>query len=130
MVGGGRKSVNLPWLGGPEWGPETVYVAHIFAFLDGIMICRLYILTLSDQAEVTLRLRVTFHFRGLVSRLLAGPPLFGGPKKFYHQGPKPLLAALTTTVNPLCGSLLHGARWSRLLLLRVVTSVSTFRSLL
>ena len=42
-----------------------------------------------------------------MSRLLAGPPLFGGPKKFYHRDPKPLSGALTTTINPLCDSLLQ-----------------------
>jgi len=63
--GGGKKSVNLPWPGGPEWGPEPHYVAQIFVFLDSIMIFRLYKLTLSDQAEVTLRLRVSLSVLGV-----------------------------------------------------------------
>ena len=63
-VPGGRNSVNLPWPGGPEWGPEPEYVARIFVFLDSI-ICRLYKLTLSYQAEVTLRLRVSLSVLGV-----------------------------------------------------------------
>jgi hypothetical protein len=38
--------------------PEPEYVAYVFVFL-GSIICRLYKLTLSDQAQVILQLRVS-----------------------------------------------------------------------
>jgi hypothetical protein len=37
-------------------GSITLYV---FVFVDGIIICRLYKLTFSDQAQVTLQMRVS-----------------------------------------------------------------------
>jgi len=46
----GRSGYTLP-------GPD--YVACVFVFPDGIIICRFYKLTLSDQAQVTLQLRVS-----------------------------------------------------------------------
>jgi len=57
--------------------------------------------------KVTTSERQSFRFRGLRSRRLAGAPLLGGLKTFYHRGPKSLSAALTTTVNTLCGCLLQ-----------------------
>jgi hypothetical protein len=39
--------------------PGLGYVAYFFVFLGGIIICRLYRLTLSDQAWVTLQLTVS-----------------------------------------------------------------------
>jgi hypothetical protein len=45
--------------GGPEGGPRSDYVAHVFVLLGSIIICRLYKLTLSDQAQVPLQLRVS-----------------------------------------------------------------------
>jgi hypothetical protein len=42
---------------GPEGGPEP-YVAYISLFLGSIIICQLYKLTLSNQAQVNLQLRV------------------------------------------------------------------------
>ena len=44
---------------GPEGGPGPDYVACVFVFLGSIIIRRLYKLILSDQARVTLQLRVT-----------------------------------------------------------------------
>jgi hypothetical protein len=41
-----------------EWGLESGYVAYVFIFLGSIIICHLYRLTLSDQAQVILQLRV------------------------------------------------------------------------
>jgi hypothetical protein len=55
-------------------GPD--YFAHVFAFLGSIIICRLYKLTLSRQAEVTLQLKVSLS--DLVLKFLAGLPLLGG----------------------------------------------------
>jgi hypothetical protein len=40
-----------------EPGPE--YVVYVFVFLDSIIICRLYKLTISDKAQVTLQLTVS-----------------------------------------------------------------------
>ena len=37
-------------------GPGFVYVAYVFVFLGIIILCRVYKLTLSDQATVTLHL--------------------------------------------------------------------------
>jgi len=53
-----RQLVKLPGPGSPEEGPEPYYVAYIFVFL--VIICQLYKLTVSDQAKITLQLRVNF----------------------------------------------------------------------
>jgi hypothetical protein len=51
---GSRK--KLPRPGGPEGGLGLDYIAYVFVFLGIIIIYRLYKLTLSDQAQVTLQL--------------------------------------------------------------------------
>jgi hypothetical protein len=83
--GGEGKSVQITgaWPSGRR--PRTDYVAHSSA-----IICRLYKVNLSYQAQVTLQhaLRVF----DLVSRFLAGPPFLGAKKS--HGGPNPLSAAL------------------------------------
>ena len=56
-VGGSRY--KLPGPGCLEGGPGPDYVAYVFVFLSSIIICRLYKLTLSDQAQVILQLRVS-----------------------------------------------------------------------
>ena len=38
------------------WGPD--YFAYVFVFLDGLFLCRPYKLVISEQAQVTLQLRV------------------------------------------------------------------------
>jgi hypothetical protein len=55
----GGSRYKLPGPGGPEGGPGPEFVAYVFVFLGSIIICRLYKLTLSDQAQVTLQLRVS-----------------------------------------------------------------------
>jgi hypothetical protein len=55
--GGGEDQYKLAGPGRPETGPGDEYVAHVFVFLVSIIICRLYKLTLLDQAQVTLQLR-------------------------------------------------------------------------
>ena len=80
-------------------GPD--YVVYIFVFLDGIIVSRLHKLTISDHAQVTL------HTEGLsdvAQSFLAGPPLLGGPKTFYHPGPKPLSAGLCRTTTFYAGT--------------------------
>jgi hypothetical protein len=42
-----------------EGGPGPDYIAYSFVFLCSIIICRLYKLTLSDQAQVTLQMWVS-----------------------------------------------------------------------
>jgi hypothetical protein len=68
---GGRKSVNLPWPGGPEWDPEPDYVAHIFVFLDSIMI--------ESQS---------FRFRGFSVKTFSRSALVRGVQKFFFS-PRP-----------------------------------------
>jgi hypothetical protein len=48
----------LPGPVGPKLGPGSDYVAYVYVFLGSIITCRLYKLTLSDRAQVTLQLRV------------------------------------------------------------------------
>jgi len=57
---GGRDAsrYKLPAPGHPDGGPEPDYVAHVFGLLGSIIICLLYKLTFSDQAQV-LQLRVS-----------------------------------------------------------------------
>jgi hypothetical protein len=50
----GGNPVQITGTGGP--GPDCL--AYVFVFLRNIITCRLYKLTLSDQAQVTLQLRV------------------------------------------------------------------------
>jgi hypothetical protein len=90
--GGSHYKIHVPW--SPEGGPGPNYVAYGFIFLDGIIVCPLYKLTLSDQAQVTLQLRVSLSDLLLVWRLLAGPSLLGSPKKIFSLGPESLLAGL------------------------------------
>ena len=57
-----------------------------------IIICQLHKLTLSDQALVTLQLRIGLSH--LAYRFLAGRPLLGGPEKKFHWDLNPLSMAL------------------------------------
>jgi hypothetical protein len=75
----------------PDRGPDSDYFAHIFVFLRCIVICPLYKLTPSDQAQVTLHLRVSL--ADLVLRFLAGPPLLAEPKIFSPE-PGPAVGGL------------------------------------
>ena len=53
----GRGSrYKLPGPGGPDGGPGPDYVAYVFVYLGTIIICLLYKLTLSAQAQVSLEL--------------------------------------------------------------------------
>jgi hypothetical protein len=69
--GGDGSRYKLPGTGGP--GPD--YVAYVIVFLGGIIIHRLYKLTLPDQAQVTLQLTVSSP--DLVQRRLPGPLMLG-----------------------------------------------------
>ena len=64
---------------------------HVFLT---VIICRLYKLTFSEQAQVTLQVRVSVS--DLVYSFVDHPSLAGIQKKFFHQDPKPLLVALPT----------------------------------
>jgi hypothetical protein len=50
--GGGEAGTNYR-------GPESDYVANVFVFLGSIIIYRFYKLTISDQVQGTLQLRVS-----------------------------------------------------------------------
>jgi hypothetical protein len=79
---------------GAQQGARGRTVSYVFVFLGSTIICPLYKLTLSDQVQVTLQLRVSLS--DLVQRFLAGPPLLvgGALKNFFHWGPNRLSAAL------------------------------------
>ena len=68
-------------------GPD--YVACVFVCLGIIIICRLYKLTISNQTQITLQLRVSLS--KVVQRCFVGPSLLGGPP------PPPLLFAGSQT---------------------------------
>jgi len=74
---GGRGRYKLLGSGGPEGAPGPKYAAYVFAFLGGIIVCRLYKLPLSDQSQVTLQLRDCPIQR---KEFLARPPLLGSQK--------------------------------------------------
>jgi hypothetical protein len=63
---------KLPGHGVPERGPGLEYLVYVI-FLGSIIIYRLYKLTLPDQAQFSLLLRVSFSV--LVRIFLAIPPL-------------------------------------------------------
>jgi hypothetical protein len=72
-VGGSLQ--KLPGSGSPEGGPEPDYIAYVFAFLRSIAICRLDTLTISDQDQVTLKLRASLS--DLLSSVSAVRPCLG-----------------------------------------------------
>jgi len=83
--GGGGSQYKLP---GPGC-PVTDYILlYVFVFLDGIIICRLYKLTLSDHAQVTLRMRVSFQFS---VNILSRYDLAGEAENIFSPGPEPAI---------------------------------------
>jgi hypothetical protein len=50
---------KLPGPGHQESDQEPDYIAHIFVFVGNVVICRLYKLILSNNAQVTLQMRVS-----------------------------------------------------------------------
>jgi hypothetical protein len=52
-----EKSVQIT--GARRSGRGPAYVSYVFVFSGSIIVCRLYKLTLSDQAKVTLHLTVS-----------------------------------------------------------------------
>jgi hypothetical protein len=73
---GEESRYELPGHGGP--GP--VYVVYVFVFRGSIIICPMYKLPLSVQAQDTVSIRVSRS--DLIERFLAGPPL-GAPKLLF-----------------------------------------------
>jgi len=61
-----------------EWGLGSVYVAYVFIFYGSIIFCHLYRVTLSDQVQVILQLRVRCSVKTFSWSALAG-----GPNKFF-----------------------------------------------
>jgi hypothetical protein len=54
----GGSQYKLPSSVSPEGGPAPKHVEYVCVFLGSVIICQLYKLALSDQAEVTLQLKV------------------------------------------------------------------------
>ena len=76
----GGSRYKLPGSGGPEGGPGTwAQLCCIYLCLSQWYHCRLYKLTLSDQAQVALQQAVNFS------------PLLGASPKKFSPGPKPAL---------------------------------------
>jgi len=50
--GGGEVTATNSWGLGPN------YITYVFVFLSSVIICRLYKLTLADQAQITLLVTV------------------------------------------------------------------------
>jgi hypothetical protein len=76
-------------------GPDCV--TYVFVFLGSTIICRLYKLTLSNQAQVTLQLRISLYDLGSA---------LTGEKKIFYGDPNPLSTALIIImllVSPLIG---------------------------
>jgi hypothetical protein len=91
---------KLPGPGSPDRGPSADYFAYVFIFLDGIIICRVHKLTLSDQAQVCLQLTVgaghlflnQYKYR---IEIFSRYALAGGLEHFFFdRDPNPLCAAL------------------------------------
>jgi hypothetical protein len=82
--GGSRYKVPGP--GSPEGSRGPTMLHTFFVFLSSIIICRLYILTLSDQAQVTATESQSFGFSVKIFSL-AGL----GVRKHFSPGPEPTL---------------------------------------
>jgi hypothetical protein len=59
MRGAAESKDKLLGSGSLEWGPGPDSVAYVFVFLSSNSMCWLYKVTLSDQAQVCLQLRVS-----------------------------------------------------------------------
>jgi hypothetical protein len=87
---GEESRYKLPEPGSPEGGLGPT-VLHVFVFLGSIIICRLYKLTLSHQAQVLCNWEC---FRFSI-KIFSRPALpRGARKKKCYQGPNPLSVAL------------------------------------
>ena len=76
-------------------GPGPNLVPYAFVYL--CTVCRLYKLTLSEQAQITLQLSQPLRVSVVYTQcknFLAGPSVVGRVKKVLHRGPNPLSAAL------------------------------------
>jgi hypothetical protein len=60
-------------------GARSTSRYHVFVFLDSIIICRLYKLAISYQAQITVAESQSFPFS---VKIFSGPTLAAGPKKF------------------------------------------------
>ena len=69
-----------------------IYIYICFVFFDDIIVSRLHSLTISDHAQVTLQTEGLSDVVQSFFFFLAGTPLLGSPKTFYHPGPNPLSA--------------------------------------
>lgn len=93
---------TIKWGGGgqgpgrPEVDPEPHFVRYVsFSAVSLFVNCKT--LTLSDQAQVTLQMRISLS--DSEQRFLAGPPFLGSQNYFYHLNPNPLSAALMVSTG-------------------------------
>ena len=77
---------KLPETDIPKGDPGLDDIAYVFVFLGIIIICRSYKLTLSDRAQLSRQLTVTFV--DLVQIFLAGTPLLWDPRIFTPLRPR------------------------------------------
>jgi hypothetical protein len=87
-------------------GPGARLCCVRFVFLGSVIICRLYKLTRSAQAQVTLRLRFSLFdiFRNMVRPCWEGG---GGGAKIFNRVPNPLLAGSASAVLLCSGCALY-----------------------
>jgi hypothetical protein len=86
---GGRKPVQVSGVAGPEGGSWSHYVAYVLVFLGSTITCRLYKLTISDKAIVTLQLTI-LPVRFSV-KIVSWPPMLSGPRNMSSPRPEPAL---------------------------------------
>jgi len=60
--GWGGNRYKLLGSGSLEGGLGPNYIAYVFVFLSSVSICQLYKLTLADQAQITLQVRVSLSY--------------------------------------------------------------------
>jgi len=73
---GGEAGTNIPGSDGPEGGPGPDYLAYVFIFLISTIMCRFYILNLSEQ--VTRQITVSLPSIAYSSAVLGGGNFFPG----------------------------------------------------
>ena len=93
---GGRGSrYNLASHGGPQGGPGSDYVAHIFVFIGSVILCRLHKLTLFRPTSRSATEGLSFRFSvKIFSRSALAGAGDGGGGNFCYWGPNPLSMVL------------------------------------
>ena len=78
-----------------NWGLGPNNIAYIFIFLVSIIMCWLYELTLSDQAQLI----CSYHSVQFSVKICSQSALATRPKKIFRPGPNLLLVALYHTAH-------------------------------